>query len=59
MNLNKIFEHIELSAKLLDYFLRCNKSNINQEGPLYSCREVCLYDFPAILSTLAEVVDVT
>jgi len=24
------FEHIELSAKLLDYFLRSNKSNINQ-----------------------------
>ena len=25
-----IFEHIELPAKLLDYFLRSNKSNINQ-----------------------------
>jgi len=24
------FEHIELPAKLLDYFLRSNKSNINQ-----------------------------
>jgi len=24
------FEHIERSAKLLDYFLRSNKSNINQ-----------------------------
>ena len=26
------FEHIELPAKLLDYFLRSNKSNINQFG---------------------------
>ena len=25
-----LFEHIELPAKLLDYFLRINKSNINQ-----------------------------
>jgi len=25
-----LFEHIELPAKLLDYFLRSNKSNINQ-----------------------------
>jgi len=25
-----IFEHIELPAKLLDYFLRSNKSNIKQ-----------------------------
>jgi len=25
-----IVEHIELSAKLLDYFLQSNKSNINQ-----------------------------
>jgi len=29
MNLKKRFEHIELPAKLLDYFLRSNKSNIN------------------------------
>jgi len=28
-NLKKTFEHIELPAKLLDYFLRSNKSNIN------------------------------
>jgi len=28
------FEHIELPAKLLDYFLRSNKSNINQSGTL-------------------------
>ena len=28
-NLKKRFEHIELPAKLLDYFLRSNKSNIN------------------------------
>jgi len=26
----KRFEHIELPAKLLDYFLQSNKSNINQ-----------------------------
>ena len=30
-NLKKRFEHIELPAKLLDYFLRSNKSNINQK----------------------------
>jgi len=29
-NLKKRFEHIELPAKLLDYFLQSNKSNINQ-----------------------------
>ena len=29
-NLKKRFEHIELLAKLLDYFVRGNKSNINQ-----------------------------
>ena len=29
-NLNKRFKHIELPAKLLDYFLRSKKSNINQ-----------------------------
>jgi len=29
-NLKKIFEHIELPAKLLEYFLRSNKSNLNQ-----------------------------
>jgi len=29
-NLKKGFEHIELPAKLLDYFLRSNESNINQ-----------------------------
>jgi len=28
------FEHIELPAKLLDYFLRSNKSNINQTHTL-------------------------
>jgi len=31
-NLKKRFEHIKLPAKLLDYFLRSNKSNINQSG---------------------------
>jgi len=29
-NLKKTFEYIELPAKLLDYFLRSHKSNINQ-----------------------------
>jgi len=29
-NLKETFEHLELLAKLLDYFLRSNKSNINQ-----------------------------
>jgi len=29
-NLKKRFEHMEIPAKLLDYFLRRNKSNINQ-----------------------------
>jgi len=29
-NLKKRLEHIKLAAKLLDYFLRSNKSNINQ-----------------------------
>jgi len=28
------YEHIELSAKLLDYFLRSTKSNINQNGSM-------------------------
>jgi len=29
-HLKKRFEHIELPAKLLDYFIRSNESNINQ-----------------------------
>jgi len=29
-NLKKRFEHMKLLAKLLDYFLRSNKSNIGQ-----------------------------
>jgi len=33
-NLKKRFEHIELPTKLLDYFIRSNKSNINQEALL-------------------------
>ena len=32
-NLKKEFEHIVLPAKLLDYFLRSNKCNINQSFP--------------------------
>jgi len=38
-NLKKRFEHIELPAKLLDYFLRSNKSNINQEKQHSKLRE--------------------
>ena len=30
VTMNIYFEHIELPAKLLDYFLRSNKNNINQ-----------------------------
>jgi len=33
-----ICEHIELPAKLLDYFLRSNKSNINQDTTSESMR---------------------
>ena len=44
-NLKKRLEHIELPAKLLDYFLRSHKSNINQSGVLvcsdtYGCEEL-------------------
>ena len=35
-NLKKRFEHIELPAKLLDYFLRSNKSNINQTKNVFT-----------------------
>jgi len=38
-NLKKRFEHIELPAKLLDYFLRSNKSNINQ----FQLFETCIF----------------
>jgi len=31
-NLKNRFEHIELPAKLLDYFLRSDKSNVNQNN---------------------------
>jgi len=36
-NLKKWFEQIELPAKLLDYFLRSHKSNINQSTPQKRC----------------------
>jgi len=32
-----MFERIELSARLLDYFLRSNKSNINQSKCVCAC----------------------
>ena len=34
-DLKNRFEHIKLPAKLLDYFLRSNKSNINQNATAY------------------------
>ena len=37
MNLKERFEHIELPAKLLDYFLQSNKSNINQSTGSSRC----------------------
>jgi len=37
-NLKKRFEHIELPAKLLDYFLRSNKSNIKKITTDIYCR---------------------
>jgi len=44
-NLKKRFEHIELPAKLLDYFLRRNKSNINQSSNVYSCINIPQINF--------------
>ena len=42
------FEHIELPAKLLDYFLRSNQSNINQcHNPITYTKE--------FVSTLIEI----
>jgi len=47
-NLKTRFEHMELPAKLLDYFLRSNKSNINQSCihillHIYICIYTCIY----------------
>jgi len=50
-NLEKRFEHIKLPAKLLDYLLRSNKSNINQSAmewrqpsrlPTTSSGDICI-----------------
>ena len=48
----KGLEHIELPAKLRDYFLRSNKSNINQtetedeeEANVYMCANIYTYTF--------------
>jgi len=42
------FEHIELPAKLLDYFLQSNKSNINQFTVLkINLSRYCTWDFAA------------
>ena len=40
-NLKKFFKHIELPAKLLDYFLRSNKSNINHCNSLQHTATYC------------------
>ena len=40
-NLKKRFEHIELAAKLLDYFLRRNRSNIDHR-PLKTSYSNCV-----------------
>jgi len=40
-NLKKRFEHIQLLAKLLDHFLRSNKSNIHQNQQLADARAAC------------------
>ena len=42
-NLKKRFEHIELPAKLLDYFLRSNNRNINQSWPRMSANQTGLF----------------
>ena len=39
----KRFEHIELPAKLLDYFLRSNKSNINQPVRSYKSDAILVF----------------
>ena len=61
-NPKKRFEHIELPAKLLDYFLRSNKSNINQSSHTRSsypgmpnsmaCTSPCLLLSAAVVATL-------
>jgi len=40
-NLKKTFKHMELPAKLLDYFLRSNKSNINHCNSLQHTATYC------------------
>jgi len=40
-NPKKRFEHIELPAKLLDHFLRSNKSNIHQNQQLADAMAAC------------------
>jgi len=42
----KGFEHIKPSAKLLDYFLRSNKSNINQNTPVSCSHPATLWVHP-------------
>jgi len=53
-NLKKRFEHIELPAKLLGYFLRSNKSNINQSLVFFAAswfdNRTCLYKHVTFLS---------
>ena len=44
----KRFEHIELPAKLLDYFLRSNKININQYIYIYIYIYIYMYIYTYI-----------
>jgi len=53
-NLKNGFEHIELSAKLLDYFLRRNKSNIHQNPCTSICYVLALKQIISILELFAE-----
>jgi len=47
-NLKKKIDHVEFPAKLLDYFLRSNRSNINQSGA--ACPD--LPGIPAVYNSL-------
>ena len=54
-NLKKRFEHIELPAKLLDYFLRSKKSNINHVH-MYICIYIAYINMCIIILIYANVV---
>jgi len=54
-NLKKRFEHIDLQAKLLDYFLRSNESNINQSQWLYGSEGCYIWSKSLFLSLILAV----